>query len=199
MLYWKWAFSDVLKGVTSKIFFWRQAPRPPFFSTMAMERMFSVCDLINHQRFATCKELPTLNWTSTSTFIVQLSKGLHLQEKSGIDHVRPIKTWDLWMWLLNWKVSHPYFIWSAFIFQRRCKCTQGWKYPILKTQSTDMLYTRGRKPFWMRESCERLICKMGFHESHISSHWCHMGLKKSSDSTLTWLIGLRDNWRRHQW
>ena len=44
-------------------------------------------DLINHLRSATCKGLPTLNWTSTSIWIIQLSKGLHFQEKSDIDQV----------------------------------------------------------------------------------------------------------------
>jgi len=32
--------SDVLEGVTSKKLLWTQAPRSPFFSTIAMERMF---------------------------------------------------------------------------------------------------------------------------------------------------------------
>ena len=50
-----------------------------------MERMFPIWDLSNHQRSATCKGLRTLNWTYTSTFIVQLSKGLYVQEKSDID------------------------------------------------------------------------------------------------------------------
>ena len=68
--------------------FWRSRARylEKFFcSTMATERMFPMWDLSNYQRSATCKGLRTLNWTCTSKVIIQLSKGLHFQEKSDID------------------------------------------------------------------------------------------------------------------
>ena len=56
-----------------------------FWSRIAMERMFPIWNLSNHQRSVTCKGFRALNWTYTSTFIVQLSKGLHFQGKSDID------------------------------------------------------------------------------------------------------------------
>jgi len=77
-------FSHLLEGITSKRFFGGKSLSPSSLE-MHRERLFS------HMRFnqsaKTCdiRRFPTLNYTSTSTFIIQLSKGLHLPGTSGKD------------------------------------------------------------------------------------------------------------------
>ena len=75
---YKWAFSDALEGVASKKLFCGARPKNPIFNIIVMKRLFSNMRFNQPAKIRDMQDSPTLNWTPTSTFIIQLPRGLQL-------------------------------------------------------------------------------------------------------------------------